>query len=39
MGHKSLQMTQRYAKFAPKQLAELADVLAQPAKLVLKEVA
>lgn len=28
MGHKSIQMTQRYAKFAPKQLGELADVLA-----------
>jgi hypothetical protein len=28
MGHKTIQMTQRYAKFAPKQLGELADVLA-----------
>jgi integrase len=28
MGHKSMAMTQRYAKFAPKQLGELADVLA-----------
>jgi hypothetical protein len=28
MGHKGPQMTQRYAKFAPKQLAELAEVLA-----------
>lgn len=30
MGHKSIQMTQRYAKFAPKHLAELADVLEPP---------
>lgn len=30
MGHKSIQMAQRYAKFAPKHLAELADVLEQP---------
>jgi integrase len=27
MGHKSMAMTQRYAKFAPKQLGELADAL------------
>jgi integrase len=29
MGHKSMLMTQRYAKFAPKHMAELADVLAE----------
>ena len=28
MGHKSMEMTQRYAKFAPKQMDELASVLA-----------
>lgn len=39
MRHKSLQRTQRYAKFAPRQLAELADVLALPSKPSLKLVA
>ena len=30
MGHKTLAMTQRYAKFAPKHLEELADILEGP---------